>query len=195
MNLKQLETFFWAAKLGSFSAAADRLNATQSTVSMRIQDLERDFGLTLFDRAQRTARVTDQGRAFLRYAEEVLRLASEMREQLADGATMPGVLRIGVVEMVSVTWLPRFVKAIHQRYPKIAIDIDEALTQDLVEDLNHGNLDLILAAGRVPGYSFSPVSLGLVEFAWMASPSLGVPDKKLTPRELQDWPVIALSRE
>ena len=116
MNLKQLETFFWAAKLGSFSAAAERLNATQSTVSMRIQDLERDFGLTLFDRAQRTARVTDQGRAFLRYAEEVLRLASEMREQLADGATMPGVLRMGVVEMVSVTWLPRFVKIL-ERWP------------------------------------------------------------------------------
>ena len=148
MNLRQIETFYWAAKLGSFSAAADRLNATQSTVSMRIQDLERDFGLTLFDRGRRGARITATGREMMRYAEEVLRLSAEMRERLAGSGTMPGVLRIGVVEMISVTWLPRLVKAIHERYPKVALELDEALTQDLVEDLNQGNLDLILAAGK-----------------------------------------------
>src|SRR5262249_35910849 len=72
MNLRQLEPFYWVAKLGSFSAAADRLNATQSTVSMRIQDLERDFGHTLFDRGRRGARITAMGRELMRYAEEVL---------------------------------------------------------------------------------------------------------------------------
>ena len=195
MNLRQLETFYWVAKLGSFSAAADRLNATQSTVSMRIQDLERDFGHILFDRGRRGARITAMGRELMRYAEEVLRLSAEMRERLAGSETMPGVLRIGVVEMISVTWLPRLVKAIHQTYPKLALELDEALTQNLVEDLNQGNLDLILAAGRIPGYNFNQVSLGTVEFAWMASPSLGLPERRLGPRDLQHWPVIALSRE
>lgn len=195
MNLRQLETFYWVAKLGSFSAAADRLNATQSTVSMRIQDLERDFGRTLFDRGRRGARITAMGRELMRYAEEVLRLTAEMRERLAGSETMPGVLRIGVVEMISVTWLPRLVKAIHQTYPKLALELDEALTQNLVEDLNQGNLDLILAAGRIPGYNFNQVSLGTVEFAWMASRSLGLPERRLGPRDLQRWPVIALSRE
>jgi DNA-binding transcriptional LysR family regulator len=195
MKLLQIETFYWAAKLGSFSAAADRLNATQSTVSMRIQDLERDFGLTLFDRGRRGARITSTGREMMRYAEEVLRLSAEMRERLAGSETMPGVVRIGVVEMISVTWLPRLVKAIHESYPKVALELDEALTQDLIEELNQGNLDLILAAGRIPGYDISPVSLGAVEFAWMASPSLGLPERKVGPRDLQHWPVIALSRE
>jgi len=195
MNLRQIETFYWAAKLGSFSAAADRLNATQSTVSMRIQDLERDLGITLFERRRRGARITARGRELLRHAEEVLRIAGEIRERLAGSETMPGVVRIGVVDMISVTWLPRLIKAIHEHYPKLALELDEALTQDLVEDLNHGNLDLILAAGKVPGYNFSPVPLGAVEFAWMASPALGLPDRRLGPRDLQHWPVIALSRE
>jgi DNA-binding transcriptional LysR family regulator len=131
----------------------------------------------------------------MRYAEEVLRLAAEMRERLAGSETMPGVLRIGIVEMISVTWLPRLVKAIHEIYPKLALELDEALTQNLVEELNQGNLDLILAAGRIPGYNFNQVSLGAVEFAWMASPSLGLPERRLGPRDLQRWPVIALSRE
>ena len=107
MNLRRIETFYWAAKLGSFSAAADRLNATQSTVSVRIQDLEREFGFTLFDRGRRGARLTAKGREVMRYAEDMLRLSAEMRERLAGSETMPGVLRIGVVEMISVTWLPR----------------------------------------------------------------------------------------
>ena len=58
MNFKKLETFYWAAKLGSFTAAAERMNATQSTVSMRIQELERELAVVLFDRSQRKARVT-----------------------------------------------------------------------------------------------------------------------------------------
>jgi DNA-binding transcriptional LysR family regulator len=195
MNLRRIETFYWAAKLGSFSAAADRLNATQSTVSMRIQDLEREFGITLFERGRRGARLSSMGREALRYAEEMLRLAAEMRGRLAGGETMPGVLRIGVVEMISVTWLPRLVKAIHGSYPKVALELAEALTQDLIEDLDRGDLDLILAAGRIPGYNFTQMSLGTVEFAWMASPELGLPQRTLRPRDLQHWPVIALSRE
>jgi DNA-binding transcriptional LysR family regulator len=164
MNLRRIETFYWAAKLGSFSAAADRLNATQSTVSMRIQDLEREFGFALFDRGRRGARVTARGRDVMRYAEEMLRLLAEMRGRLADGEMTPGVLRIGVVEMISVTWLPQLVKAIHESYPKVSLELAEALTQDLIEDLDQGKLDLILAAGRIPGYNFSQLSLPSAPF-------------------------------
>ena len=51
MNLRQLETFFWAARLGSFAKAAQRLNATQSAVSMRIQEIENRLNTVLFDRS------------------------------------------------------------------------------------------------------------------------------------------------
>ena len=195
LNLKQLETFFWAVKLGSFSAAAERLNTTQSTVSMRIQEFERGFGVALFDRSQRSARPTAKGRELMRHAEEILRLSAELNERLSGEDAAPGVLRIGVAEMVSITWLPRLVKTIHKRYPRLALELDEALTHDLVERLEQGSLDLILAPGRVPGYRTTPVSLGTVEFVWMAGPALELPRRPLGPAELQRWPVIALSRE
>jgi len=195
VNLKQLETFYWAAKLGSFTAAAERLSATQSTVSMRIQELERDFGVALFDRQLRSARVTAKGRELVHYAEQVLRLTAEIRERISDAESSHGVLRIGVVEVVSITWLPRLVKAVHERYPKIQLELDEALMSDLVDRLNQASLDLIMAPGRVPGQTFSSIPLGTVEFAWMASPQLGLPGGTLTARDLEAWPVIALSRE
>jgi DNA-binding transcriptional LysR family regulator len=62
MNVHQLETFYWIVKLGGFTAAADRLRPTQSTVSMRIRELERSLGVRLFDRGKRTARVTAAAR-------------------------------------------------------------------------------------------------------------------------------------
>lgn len=195
MNFRQLETFYWASKLGSFSAAAERLNATQSTVSMRIIELEREMGVELFDRSQRAARITAKGRELMYYAEQLLRLLAEMQERIGSTDAMQGVLRLGVAEMISITWLPQLVSAIHERYPRVTLELDEALTNDLVERFASGSLDMILVPGKVPGYSVTPVSIGKVGFAWMASPSLALPQGVLTPRDLQAWPVIALSRE
>jgi len=195
VNIKQLETLYWAAKLGSFTAAAVRLNSTQSTISMRIQDLELDFGVELFDRSKRTARVSAKGRELVKYVEQLLNLMAEIRQRLSAPETIPGTLRLGVAEMVSVTWLPAFIKVLHERYPKIVLELDEALTQDLVGRLRSGSLDLILAPGRMPEYDLNTRSLGTVDFVWMASPDLGVPEVRLNARDLQQWPIIALSRE
>jgi DNA-binding transcriptional LysR family regulator len=65
MNVKQIETFYWVVRLGSFRAAADRLSTTQSTVSMRVMQLEKDIGMALFDRTRRNARLTQKGRALV----------------------------------------------------------------------------------------------------------------------------------
>jgi DNA-binding transcriptional LysR family regulator len=53
MQLKQIETFYWAARLGSFTRAARHAHMTTSTVSMRIQELEGRLGVLLFDRSRR----------------------------------------------------------------------------------------------------------------------------------------------
>lgn len=195
MNIKQLETFYWAAKLGSFTAAAERLNSTQSTVSMRIQDLERTFGLALFDRSQRTARLTQKGRELIGYVENLLNLTAEIEERIATPEAMSGFIRFGVAEVVSLTWLPKLLHTLHKRYPKILVELDEALTQDLLAGLANGALDVVLAPGHTSGPSSVNRSLGTVKFAWMASPGLPIPDGPLTPRDLQKWPVIALARE
>jgi DNA-binding transcriptional LysR family regulator len=76
MNRKQLETFETIVRLGSFAAAAAKLNATQSTVSARIQELEESLGVQLFDRAQRKANLTTKGRELVSYAQTAIDLFS-----------------------------------------------------------------------------------------------------------------------
>ncbi len=195
LNTRQLEAFYWAARLGSFTAAAARINTTQSAISMRVRELERDLDAPLFDRRHRAAMLTPKGRELLAYAEQILRLSSEAREHVSREGYAPNTLRLGTAEVVSITWLPRLIHAIHARHPSIRIEIDEALTQELFDRLERGLLDLVLAPGRPKGSGFEATSIGSVDFAWMASPSLGLPKGRLGPRDLQHWPIIALAPE
>jgi DNA-binding transcriptional LysR family regulator len=195
LNIRQLETFFWSAKLGSFVAASDRLRSTQSTVSMRIQELERVLGVTLFERNQRNLRLTAKGRALLPLAEQFIQLEAEIRSVIAAPENISGALRIGVAEVISVTWLPRFIKAMRETYPKISIEMDEGLTHTLIDQLRGGSLDLVLAPGYPAESLFRSRDLGVLDFYWMASPSLALPNDPISPRDILAWPIITLSQQ
>lgn len=195
LHLKHLETFYWAARLGSFTAAAERLYATQSTVSMRISELESRFGVTLFDRTHRKVRLTAKGEELLAYTERLLQLTNEIQERVARPDLVSGVVRIGVAEVVAQTWLPAFVRALHERYPKVTVRFEVALTLELIEKLRARAVDLILSPGRLLESGFIAYSLGAVAFRWMASPSLPLPTRPLSARDLQNQRIIVLPRE
>jgi DNA-binding transcriptional LysR family regulator len=195
MNIKQLETFYWIERLGSFTAAAERLNATQSTISMRMQELEESFGVKLFDRSHRTARLTPKGKELVAYVRQLIDLTAEMQQRIAPPEALSGLVRLGVVELVAATWLPRYLKALHERYPNIVLELDVALSFDLINKLHGGGLDVVFALGHPLGSGYITESLGAVQFEWMASPTLGIPSGTVEPRELQAWPFITLSRQ
>ena len=88
--------------------------------------------------------MTTDGHKLVRYAQKLLNLTAETRERFVASETTLGTLRIGVTEMVSVTWLPKSIRMLHDYYPRIVLEIDEALTRDLAESLRAGALDLIL---------------------------------------------------
>ena len=60
-SFRQLEAFYWVARLGSFRAAAQRLHLTQPTITLRIKELEKKLDKLLFDRSEYRARLTRQG--------------------------------------------------------------------------------------------------------------------------------------
>lgn len=194
MKLHQLESFYWTVKLGSFAAAAERLHATQSAISMRIRELEQSLGTELFDRSQRTARLTDKGRELMEYAVPLLEMCAEARQRIAAPESITGYVRLGVAEVVSMTWLPRLIELLARKFPRVRLEIDEGLTGELMEGLRAGNVDLVLAPGRAPLPDMNARSLGGVEFAWMASPKLGLGKRPHSPSDLAGWPVIGLKR-
>lgn len=195
MTLQQLESFFWTVKLGSFATAADRMCATQSAVSMRIRELERDLGVELFDRSRRTAQVTAKGRELMDYASRILDLSAEAKQRIGAPATVSGIVRFGVAEVVTATWLPELIQTIARRHPAVKLEIEEALTADLMRDLRAGEVDLVLAPGAPVNHELGTLPLGAVDFAWMASPLLGFDRRTYSAAELAMAPVIGMKSE
>ena len=196
MNLRHLETFVWAARLGSFAKAAQKLNATQSAVSMRIQEIEGRLNATLFDRSQRNAKLTPEGTRLLPYAEEVLLSHQRLIEAAApDQHQIAGYVRLGVTENVAVTWLGSLIKMLKSDHPLIQTELEIGVSHALEEKLNARTLDMALAACELPASKFHSTPLQSIDFRWMCSPDLpGVPDI-LTPEALAQLPILSVTRE
>lgn len=195
MNFRQLETFRWIAKLGNFAAAAEKLNATQSTISARIQELERSLGVTLFDRSGRTAHLTMDGRSLLPFAEEAYALARRIRSEVINRTNLSGLVRIGVGEIVALAWLPAMLNRLAARYPKIEIELIVDLTVKLNRMLEADQLDVIIAVGSHPSPRMYSRSVGHAPMRWAASPSLNLGGRALSAADLAGAAVYSLSRD
>jgi len=124
IGLRQIETFYYAVKLGSFSKAAETLRISQPTVSEHIARLERLLGVTLFERTGRRIALTDAGRLYYEYCQKIVRLTEEAThavEQLRG--LLRGRLIIGASTIPGTYLLPDIVAEFHKRYPQIEIEV------------------------------------------------------------------------
>jgi DNA-binding transcriptional LysR family regulator len=195
MTLAQLEAVVWIVRLGSFRAAASKLNTAQPTISMRIRELELSLGIEIFDRTQRKVQLTPRGRTCVDCAERILKAAADLHRMVESKNEMSGRVSIGVVEDVALTWLPTLLGRIRRKYPSLLVDIQIDLSLPLMRSIQHGELDVALIGGIVPLAGLEVQSLGSINYVWMCKPGV-IPIKgTLTPRDLQDLPILAWSRE
>lgn len=195
MNLRFVETFLWVARLGSFSAAAERLHTTQAAISNRIATLERDLGVRLFERDVRCVRLTGLGQQAVAKAEELIRVANEFREAVSDPGSLRGSIRIGTIDSIVHAWLPQFIERIRTRYPSIAIDLNTDTSLNIAREVAERRIDLGLIMGPVVGPEI--INLDLCTFAcvWLASPNLRLPEGPLALAEIADRPILAYSKD
>lgn len=193
MNFRQLEAFIAIVQLGSFGAAAARLNATQSAISARVQELESSLGVELFDRRRRRVRLTPKGRELLDYAERAMDLASEIKHRVGAPEILSGIVRVGVAELIALTWLPQFVALVNERYPLISLDCHVALTRNVAARLKAGEIDVALIPNAVGlEASYERERLGSNRLVWMASPRLGLHGRTLEQDELVENRLILM---
>ncbi len=144
MEFRNLKTFIQVCENHSFSKAATHLGYTQSTVTAQMNQLEKEFGVPLFDRRGKTFQVNEKGRELLEYAYRITALADEARFQLMDNQTPRGTLRIGVIESVGSYFLPPILETFMLRYPQVKVEVVTSKTLVIMDFLRHGEVDLIL---------------------------------------------------
>ena len=144
MELAQLDAFIAAADCGSFSRAAEILNVAQPSLSNRIQSLEREVGQAMFERMGRGVKLTDAGRAFLPYAQRILRTLHDGLMVL-DGTRegTGGRLSVATAPAVGTYVLPKMLKIFCDNHEGVDVVVrtghsDEVLQMVLDDDVQLG---------------------------------------------------------
>lgn len=145
-----LRCFQIVADSGSFTAAADKTNLSQSGVSVRIRKLEELLDKQLIHRSSRSFELTPEGEMLLEYARRILGLNDEAVERLR-GPGLSGNIRVGLAEYLAPSSLHRILHRFRSHYPQIRLEVVIGLGQDLVPDFERGNFHLAVAGvGTIP---------------------------------------------
>jgi LysR family transcriptional regulator, low CO2-responsive transcriptional regulator len=125
ITVTQLTAFLAVVRGGSVTAAADELVVTQPSVSSAIAALGRELGCDLFERAGRGIRLTEAGRAFQPYAEDVVGLLGEGRHAAREAADLSARrLRIAAVTTAAESFVPPLMRVFATREPDLKLTLD-----------------------------------------------------------------------
>jgi LysR family glycine cleavage system transcriptional activator len=144
LPLSAIRVFEAAARLGSFTRAADELGMTQAAVSWQVKALERRLDQMLFRRLPREVALTPAGERLARAASEAM---SSLRAALSDiSDSGEGVLSITTMQTFANQWLAPRLGAFQVAHPQIAVRLD---TDNRVRDLLRGDADIAIRSNPV----------------------------------------------
>ena len=195
IDFKALETFQWVVTLGSFRGAAQKLNTTQPAISQRVAQLERELGVKLLQRERPLATPTPSGRQLMVYAEKLIGLRADMLTAIGDRSAMRGVLRLGVAETIVHTWLPRLLKRVNTAYPNLSLEIEVDITPNLRGRLLAQEIELAFLVGPLATSVVRNRVLCDYPVGFLASPALGLGNRKLGVDDLAKFPIITFPRK
>ncbi len=145
MTFRHLEIFLQVYRLESITRAAESLHLTQPAVSVAIRELERHYGVVLFERLGRRLYVTDEGRALYQRA---VHIVEEFR-QMEQGMGRAGSLRVGASVTLGNFLLPKAARLWEETHPGHALRVTVANGRTLQQMLCDDRLDAAVIEGPV----------------------------------------------
>ncbi|WP_339530890.1 MULTISPECIES: LysR family transcriptional regulator [unclassified Pseudomonas] len=189
-NVKQIETFYWTLKLGTLQGAADKLFITQSAATKRVRELEKQCAHPLFEKNAQKSSLTPKGEELLLAAEAVLESLKGLEDLRSSARRTMRTIRIGITELIALTWFSRFVEHLNSVYPNVSLFPDVDLSARLQQKMLTGELDLIVVPSDYVTGEMESVLVDSVEFSWLAPPGSFSECMPLPLNSLAKLPVI-----
>ena len=195
INLESYRVFYYVAKTGSFSQAAQELCISQPAVSQSIKQLEAQLGGSLFYRMPRGVQLTGEGEVLFSYIsqgyEYFMMAEKKFREMQQLDA---GEVRIGASDMTIQFYLLPYLEKFHQRYPKIKIQVSNAPTPVTLQSLHSGSIDFgVISEPVEENDEFKMIPVGTLQDIFVAGNRFThLKDHVYTPQELSKLPIIML---
>jgi DNA-binding transcriptional LysR family regulator len=155
MEMRQLKYFASVAEYLNFTEAARHLYVAQSAVSQQIAALEKELGVSLFQRNKRSVKLTNAGQVLLKETQFLLSRMNEAVEKARQAdAGLIGTLRIGFLGYTERIFLPPLIRRFRKLYPQIELKLDKYHHGELIEMLSNEELDI----GFTLAFGIEPVS-------------------------------------
>lgn len=190
INRKQIEAFYWTLKLGTLQRAATQLFLTQSAVTKRLQALENQAYLPLFEGSGPKAHLSAKGAELLEACEGLITSLARLDGLRGASRHTLRTVRMGLTELVTVTWFSDFAARVKAVHPEVALHPDVDLSASLQRKLLDGDLDLVVIPQDYVTPAMAAIDLQSVEFTWLAPASLALHERSLSLKELAQWPII-----
>ena len=136
MNLNYFKTFYYTAKLGSITNAAEALNITQPAASRQIQEFQNSYDLMIFDKVGKKMVLTDAGKILFSIAEKLVDIEDEAERAIKDYKNQKsGKIRITATESFGNYYLPEMVFLFSRMFPEIQLSIDFANPEEIHKNI------------------------------------------------------------
>lgn len=151
LSLRDLEYAVAVARERHFGRAAESCGVSQAALSEQVRKLESILGVALFERTKRKVEPTVRGEAILLQAKALLGDARRLLEDARRSSEpLSGELRLGVIATLGPYYMPSVISLGRRRFPRLALRLREATTDELLAALRNGNLDAVLLAMPIP---------------------------------------------
>ena len=145
MEISDLRIFQQVAETSSITAAANRLHRVPSNITTRIRQLEKKLGVTLFLRENNRLKLSADGKLLLEYCSQILGLVDRAQQSLRD-PIHNGPFRLGTLESVATTELPRYLAEYHRQFPNVRLELKTGPTAEMERLVLGGGLDAAIVA-------------------------------------------------
>lgn len=144
MDIVAFRTFLAAAETGSFAGAAQRINASPSSVTERIKQLEHHLGARLFDRDKRGCRLTAAGRKFMEPAQQSIRAWEIAQHVVSLPEQYARSIAIGGQYALWAAMLTGWLASVREILPDVAFRVTTGASRRLNRDIRDGFLDMVI---------------------------------------------------
>lgn len=145
MNTQQLEYIVAVDNCRHFLKAAEKCFVTQATLSMMIKKLEEELGVRIFDRSHQPVIPTETGNKIIAQAKIIIQENNRMKEIVKEEqGQLSGELKIGIIPTLAPYLLPLFIQSFLKKYPSVRLKISELTTSNIIQKLEHRDLDVAL---------------------------------------------------
>ena len=187
MDFEQLNSFLEVARHNSFSRAAEKCFRTQPAISSQIRALEEEVGAKLFDRSGGKVSLTAAGKAFQKYADEMMESKRRIVAALAEMERVPrGEMVVGANEGTCLHVLPEVFADFKRLYPDVAVSVNRSERAKIVECVIDNSVDFGVVSMPVEDPRLRVVVIHRDELVVIAPPQHPVAKLKNRAATLED---------